>query len=61
MPNTRLVQRPPTHPLPPHEQDHYDVKTICHPILTKLAAIAPGQVRGRACVQSSDPRARMHG
>ncbi|PSC76088.1 cullin-associated NEDD8-dissociated 1 isoform B [Micractinium conductrix] len=25
-------------------KDHYDVKTICHPILTKLAAIAPGQV-----------------
>ncbi|KAL4425586.1 hypothetical protein ABPG75_009602 [Micractinium tetrahymenae] len=25
-------------------KDHYDIKTICHPVLAKLAAIAPGQV-----------------
>lgn len=25
-------------------RDHYDVKTLCHPILSKLAAMAPGQV-----------------
>lgn len=25
-------------------RDHYDVKMTCHPILSKLAAIAPGQV-----------------
>lgn len=38
---------PPALPAPPAAcvQDHYDIKTICHPILTKLAAIAPGQVR----------------
>ena len=27
-------------------RDHYDVKTIAHPMLVKLAAIAPGQVGG---------------
>lgn len=38
-------------PVPYRLQDHYDVKTLCHPILSKLAVMAPGQVggTGEAC------------
>ena len=47
-PPTHQPSTPQTNPTP-SLQDHYDVKTVCHPILSKLAAIAPGQVRWRQC------------